>query len=104
MVEKRPKTQDEARARPKNKEDEFFETQEKERRAELLRKKAQGAQRKKCPADGAELEEIAHGPHQVDRCPTCGGVWLDPGELELISNEGKGSGNPLVNFLRSLAP
>jgi hypothetical protein len=40
-----------------------------------------------CPVDGATLaKELAHGVI-IDRCPTCRGVWLDPGELEGVSTE-----------------
>src|SRR5262245_51455462 len=40
-----------------------------------------------CPIDGAMLKkELAHGVI-IDRCPTCRGVWLDPGELEGVSTE-----------------
>jgi hypothetical protein len=40
-----------------------------------------------CPADGATLKkEIVHGVI-IDRCATCRGVWLDPGELERVSQE-----------------
>jgi hypothetical protein len=39
-----------------------------------------------CPADGATLaKEIAHSVI-IDRCPTCGGIWLDAGELERIND------------------
>jgi len=41
--------------------------------------------RRSCPVGGQDLQ-----PHQVsnvaiDRCAACGGVWLDGGELELIT-------------------
>lgn len=40
-----------------------------------------------CPVDGAKLaKEIAH-MLVIDRCPTCGGIWLDADELERISGE-----------------
>lgn len=37
-----------------------------------------------CPKDGAELVMLEFGDHsgiKVDHCPTCGGLWLDGGEL-----------------------
>ncbi len=42
-----------------------------------------------CPRDGTALvgEPITYGGSAVvtvDRCPTCTGIWLDPGELERI--------------------
>jgi hypothetical protein len=40
-----------------------------------------------CPADGATLaKDIAHGVI-IDRCPNCGGVWLDAGEMERINRD-----------------
>jgi hypothetical protein len=44
-------------------------------------------QRRACPADATSLKKaIAHGVI-IDQCPTCGGVWLDPGELERVNSE-----------------
>jgi Zn-finger nucleic acid-binding protein len=34
-----------------------------------------------CPKDGVPMHRITLGSVAVDRCPTCGGVWLDAGEL-----------------------
>jgi hypothetical protein len=40
-----------------------------------------------CPVDGAQLaKQIAH-MLVIDRCPTCGGIWLDNDELERINSE-----------------
>lgn len=37
-----------------------------------------------CPIDGNDLQkQVLHGV-MVDRCPSCGGVWLDGGELEIV--------------------
>lgn len=37
-----------------------------------------------CPKDGEPMSRITLGSVAVDRCPACGGVWLDRGELEGI--------------------
>src|SRR5688572_9032211 len=38
-----------------------------------------------CPRDAARLErERYEGQIEVDTCPTCGGTWVDKGELERI--------------------
>lgn len=37
-----------------------------------------------CPKCGAQLAEVQNGNLAVDRCTECGGVWLDPGELEQV--------------------
>ena len=53
---------------------------------EVALAEAQEAKRA-CPADRAMLKkEIVHGVI-IDRCPTCGGVWLDPGELDRMNRE-----------------
>ena len=37
----------------------------------------------KCPTDQSDLERQTYeGEIEIDRCPSCGGVWLDQGELE----------------------
>ncbi|NNC37331.1 MAG: hypothetical protein HKO02_07735 [Hyphomonadaceae bacterium] len=39
----------------------------------------------KCPVDDFTLtEESYEGYFKIDRCPSCWGVWLDPGELDKI--------------------
>jgi Zn-finger nucleic acid-binding protein len=37
-----------------------------------------------CPRDGAQLSNGRIDGVEVDICPTCDGVWLDPGELEML--------------------
>jgi len=37
-----------------------------------------------CPSCGQSLEEQTYEGIQIDACATCGGVWLDDGELEEI--------------------
>lgn len=39
---------------------------------------------RKCPGCGTLLEEIEYHKEKVDRCPGCGGVFFDQGELEAI--------------------
>ena len=39
----------------------------------------------KCPNDNSELvKEKYEGEVEIDKCETCGGIWLDKGELEAI--------------------
>ena len=35
----------------------------------------------KCPIDGATLETITYEGIRIERCPECGGIWLDADEL-----------------------
>ena len=41
---------------------------------------------KKCPKCGMDLIEIDYKNIKVDKCSGCEGIWLDPGELEAVSN------------------
>jgi uncharacterized protein len=80
--------------KPSRNEDEYFAQQN----AELLRKQrekqeasAREAERKshymKCPKDGYDLSSSEYHGVQIETCPHCGGMWLDAGELEVISQE-----------------
>ena len=41
----------------------------------------------KCPRDHSGLEKIKYeNVVELDHCPTCGGYWLDKGELEKIQD------------------
>lgn len=40
----------------------------------------------KCPRDGGSLVERELHHVKLDVCENCGGVWLDKGELEQLSN------------------
>jgi uncharacterized protein len=39
-----------------------------------------------CPNDGAVLSRNNKNGIEIDYCTTCGGVWLDHGELEKLIN------------------
>ncbi len=41
----------------------------------------------RCPKCGRKLEETNYHSVRIDRCIGCGGVWLDPGELETLAPE-----------------
>ena len=43
-----------------------------------------------CPADGTAMKKVNFNIYTdiiLDYCPTCGGFWLDGGELERINTE-----------------
>jgi Zn-finger nucleic acid-binding protein len=80
--------------KPSRNEDEYFAQQN----AELLRKQrekneaaALETERKshymKCPKDGYDLNSGEFHGVQIESCPHCGGMWLDAGELDVISQE-----------------
>jgi Zn-finger nucleic acid-binding protein len=84
--------------KPSRNEDEYFARED----AELMRRQrdraqaaATEAERKshylKCPKDGYDLTNSQLHGVQVETCPHCGGMWLDAGELESVSNEDRPS-------------
>lgn len=95
-----------AKQGPHSGENEFIHREEK-KRAELdkiRREQAEGQAARaerigSCPG-GCEtkLVEEPFRDLRIDRCPSCGGVWLDPGELEKISPDDA----PLVSSLLGL--
>ncbi len=40
-----------------------------------------------CPKCGSSLTEVQFRAVKVDKCFTCGGVYLDDGELELLTSK-----------------
>lgn len=78
--------------KPSKNEDEYFLLQDQEliaaTRAKLDAERA-AAKRKehlnKCPKCGADLKEQEFKHVKVDVCPDCRGMWLDSGELEMIT-------------------
>ncbi len=92
--------------RPSSSEEEFIAREESTRR-ELGQ--IQQAQEK---AEAARAERRGYGPCGcdsklarksfreivIDRCPDCGGVWLDPGELEKISQDDAELVRSVFNF------
>lgn len=105
--ESRPVHQEELSAKPRTKEDEFFEKQERERLEELERLKNRKSRTKVmdcAECDGTELVTEKIGGLDIDRCPICKGVWLDPGEFEtLTSAQAKEKDGPIMSFFKSIA-
>ena len=44
----------------------------------------------RCPKCGRELLEFTYQGIRIDQCSNCDGIWLDPGELELVKRARKG--------------
>lgn len=92
--------------RKKGQEEEYFHRKEqealaktRERTAAEERQRHQESSFMRCPKCGDKLEEITFQKIQVDRCAGCRGVWLDPGELERVTE--KESQGWLAKMLRS---
>ena len=48
--------------------------------------KAERESPRSCPVDGSHMNKQTVHNVVIDRCPTCGGIWLDAGELELVKD------------------
>lgn len=99
-----PLPQDAFRKKPVTDEDKYFAEREAERLQELkAARAARGEEERRCPCDGTVLDRVMFDAVEVDKCPQCQGLWLDAGELELLTGRAKGSSNALTRFFRSLA-
>jgi len=50
----------------------------------LATRQAAGESQQACPLDGELMEKVIVLNLVLDRCPSCEGVWLDGGELDLL--------------------
>ncbi len=92
--------------KPSRNEDEYFAKQSAElvkaRREEQEREEKEAARKlhhMKCPKCGMDLATETYHGIEIDRCSTCGGMWLDAGEAEdLLRREDAG----VINIFRSI--
>ena len=77
--------------KPSRAEDEYFVKQNaeliKQLRARQDAERSQAESKKHvmvCPRCGSPLDEVKMQSVLVDVCPSCKGMWLDAGELEII--------------------
>ena len=59
------------------------------REAQTTRQRAQ-THWMKCPKCGGDLNEVPMDGVKVDKCSGCGGVFLDSGELEILTRKSGG--------------
>ena len=92
--------------KPSQNEDEYFAKRDaewiRERRAALDKQQqaaANAAKGLKCPRCGSALTEREFQNVKVDSCPSCKGVWLDAGELEMVMLLERGEQVRLVSGL-----
>jgi hypothetical protein len=86
------------RDKEKAEEDRYFAQRDRELIEKLKKEKEaaeEAAQRQqllmRCPKCGVQLNTIQHRGVTVEECPSCQGMWLDRGELEILAqreNEG----------------
>ena len=98
MAPKKPSTpEEEYIARQEAKRRELRQIEQKQAEAEAARQ----ARWRTCHG-GCETK-LVEQPFRdilIDRCPTCGGVWLDPGELEKISSDDASTVQAFFDFFR----
>jgi len=92
--------------KPSKSEDEYFVRLDadliKAQRAKLdaERRKAERASHyMHCPKCGATLIETDFHHIKIDKCPECGGIWLDKGEMELLQHVDRSN---IRGFVRSM--
>ena len=76
-------------------EEEYFHRKEKEAIEKLRAKRAAEAAAGvaiHCPRCEGTLNEVVHEDVRFDRCDKCGGVWLDAGELEQLTQREESEG------------
>ena len=78
-------------------EEEYFRRKEREAIEKLREKmsaeeqeKAKAASALRCPKCDGTLEGVIFDAVEIDVCKTCGGAWLDAGELERLSKRETG--------------
>ena len=78
--------------KPSKNEEEYFARQDAEllmKERETRAKAAVAAERRthlgKCPKCGSDLVRVELHGVQIERCPEDGGMWLEAGELELLT-------------------
>ncbi len=97
--------------KPSSKEEEYIARIELERKkkneAEKLKRIAEEGKRVRrelhymcCPKCGMELSEIDHKGVKVDKCISCGGIWFDAGEIEVLINSEKSVIEKLLDVLK----
>lgn len=51
-----------------------------------------GKDPRRCPIDGSSLKKQVLLGVVTDRCPSCAGVWLDSGEVDIVQKRAAESG------------
>jgi uncharacterized protein len=93
-------------------EDEYFVREDAEKKRKLaleLKKQTAAAEQQRlkelhfmhCPKCGMKMQEIRYGAIDVDACFSCGGVFLDKGEIDVIAHpQQKGIMSAILNWFK----
>lgn len=100
-----PYSQDAFRNRPFTDEDAYFAEQERLNLERLQKERKRKDLSTRCclSCPDQPLEQVLIDDVEIDRCPKCGGIWLDPGELEILTNRNKQTKSGLSKFFYGLA-
>lgn len=89
---------DKLRQKEKAEEDQYFSKrdqalleQKRQARLEALEREVREGARGRCPKCGERLGELNDHGVTVEECPSCKGVWFDPGEVELLARRERDS-------------
>jgi len=103
VTEEKDRFGDKLRKKEKADEDNYFAEQD---RAKLERLRAQGTQAAAalglCPRCGIPLVSAQELQVRTERCPNCGGIWLDQSDLKFICERNEEGW--ATRWLRSLLP
>ena len=89
-------------------EEEYFRRKDQEAIEKLRAKmkvaeeaKAAGISSMKCPRCDGSLKESKFEEVLIDTCDNCGGIWLDSGELEQLTDKDKEKGGWFSRYWRA---
>lgn len=85
MPDKPSEREDEYMARMEFERQKKIEVEKHKKLAEEQKKKLQELHYMRCPKCGMELIEIDYREIKIDKCSECDGIWLDAGELDMVS-------------------
>jgi len=98
--------------KPSNTEEEYFVREDAEKKRKLamqVKKETDAAELKRlkelhfmrCPKCGLELREVKYSGIDADVCFSCGGLFLDKGELEtIVKHEKSGVMGAILNWFK----
>ena len=58
----------------------------------------------KCPKCGSDLHEREFHHVRIDECRECGGMWLDKGEMEMLSHVDRSKVGRFIGSMFGLKP
>lgn len=85
MIDKPSENEDEYIARMEFEQKKKIEMEKQKKLAREEKNKLKELHFMKCPKCGMELIEIDYKGTKIDECSQCRGVWLDAGELTVVS-------------------